>query len=379
MAKQEIQYPLRKGKHSRQAHVDLPESTYEEEHGRQGFYGNTSHLYHKNRPTDWTRVEGPLKPHALNTNDLKPSDIKDPAGFPLRFLFNDDVALWLSRRNKPMPYTARNADGDEVWFTHRGEGIIETDYGPLAFKKGDYIVIPRGCNYRVIPKTEDNFFLMIESFSEIQWPDKGMLGPHALFDPAVIETPDPNPSGERAGENSCPKDKEWEVKVKRENQWSSIFYPFDPIDTVGWKGNLSPWKLNTNDFRPVMSARYHLPPSVHTTMLAKNFVICTFAPRPLESEDGAMKVPFYHRNIDFDEVLFYHDGDFFSRDGIDAGMLTFHPQGIHHGPHPKAVESSKGKTQTNETAVMVDTYRPLKLSEEALAVSDPDYINSWKD
>jgi homogentisate 1,2-dioxygenase len=170
-----------------------------------------------------------------------------------------------------------------------------------------------------------------------------------------------------------------EVRVRREGEFSSIFYPFDPLDVVAWKGDATVWQLNVRDIRPVVSPRYHLPPSVHTTFLANQFVICTFLPRPLETEDpAALRVPFFHRNIDFDEVIFYHDGDFFSRDGIRPGWVTLHPQGIHHGPHPKALAASKTKDRTEEIAVMVDAKRPLRLTEEAKAVSWAEYPMTWK-
>jgi homogentisate 1,2-dioxygenase len=362
-------FTLAKGKFAAQAHVGLPEGTFEEEHGRDGFFGRVSHLYHAHPPTGWSRIEGPLRPQAIRTQDLVPTNATDPRGGPVTFLYNDDVALKISRPVAAMPYAFRNADGDEVYFIHRGTGLIETDFGPLNFEPGDYIVIPRGTTYRLTPTCTDNYYLIIESRSEIKLPEKGMLGRNALFDAGVIETPTPAPSLATGGE--------WEIRVKRQGALTSIFYPFDPIDTVGWKGDLTVWKFNVRDFRPVSSHRYHLPPSVHTTVLGRNFVVCTFAPRPLESDPQAVRVPFYHRNIDFDEVIFYHDGDFFSRDGIAPGMVTFHPQGIHHGPHPKAVQGSRAKTHTDEYAVMVDTRNPLKLTPEAESVEWKDYWASW--
>jgi homogentisate 1,2-dioxygenase len=362
-------FMLAKGRYAPQAHVGLPEGTYEEEHGRNGFFGRVSHLYHAHPPTNWLRIEGPLRPRALNALALSPGDMDDPRGTPVTFLENDDVALRISRRRAPMPYAYRNGDCDEVWFVHRGGGRLETDYGPLALEEGDYVVIPRGTTYRYTPSGADPVVLVIESASEIRLPDRGMLGRNALFDPGVIVTPSPAPSLAEGGE--------WELVIRREGAHTSVFYPFDPIDTVGWKGDLTPWKLNVRDFRPVMSHRYHLPPSVHTTMLGHNFVVCTFAPRPLEEDPEAVRVPFYHRNIDFDEVIFYHAGDFFSRDGIAPGMVTYHPVGIHHGPHPKAMAASWTKTATQEYAVMVDAKRPLRLSEEAKAVEWADYWASW--
>ena len=362
-------YPLNKGLTSKQAHVALPEGTFEEEHGRDGFYGPVSHLYHRHAPTAWTRIEGPLKPQSFDCNKLVQKDAADAITTRTPLLFNDDVVLAFSRPKVAMPYYFRNADGDDLYFVHRGSGVVETDYGPLSYERGDYIVIPRGTTYRILPEGTDTELLVIESFSPLRQPERGLLGQHALYDPAIVVTPEPQPIED---------DREWEVRVKRVNEMTSIFYPFNPIDVVGWKGDLTPWKLNIKDFRPVTCHRAHLAPSVHTTFLGQNFVVCSFVPRPLESDTDAIRVPFYHRNIDYDEVLFYHDGDFFSRDGIDSGMITFHPQGVHHGPHPKAMEASWKKSHTDEYAVMVDTRRPLRVTSEARTVENTKYVDSWK-
>jgi homogentisate 1,2-dioxygenase len=361
-------YPLVKGIVTRQAHVALPQGTFEEEHGRDGFYGPVSHLYRTHAPTGWSRIEGPLKPRAFDCLTAQPTDsnvILDRV--PL--LYNEDVVVHFARPTAAMPFYFRNADGDEVYFIHKGNGTIETDFGPLAFEPGDYLVIPRGTTYRLLPKTTDNAFLVIESFSRIRQPERGLMGQHALYDPAVVKTPTPQPIQD---------DTEWEVRIKRLNEVTSVFYPFNPMDVVGWKGDLTVWQLNIRDFRPVMSHRAHLAPSVHTTFQGQGFVICSFVPRPLEEDPEAERVPFYHRNIDYDEVLFYHAGNFFSRDGIDAGMITFHPQGIHHGPHPRAVEASKQKTATDEVAVMLDTEKPLRMTEAAQATEWKEYYLSWQ-
>ena len=165
----------------------------------------------------------------------------------------------------------------------------------------------------------------------------------------------------------------------RRGALSRVFYRFDPFDTVGWKGDLFPYRINVADIRPVMSERYHLPPSAHATFISDSWVLCTFLPRGLETGDPeALKVPFYHSNIDFDEVIFYHAGDFFSREGIRPGMVTFHPQGIPHGPQPGAVEAAKDKTRTEEIAVMLDTVRPLDVTEDGKRASIPDYDKSWQ-
>jgi len=362
-------YPLIKGKTATQAHVGLPEGTFEEEHGRRGFFGKSAHLYHMHPPTAWTRFEGSLRPHCIDVNRIQPTDQRDPNGSPVPFLGNDDVRVFVSRRTAPMPFYFRNADGDELYFVHRGSGVIETDFGPLAFEKGDYINIPRAVTYRVVPATTDNFFLIIESKTEFEQPEKGLLGQHALYDPAVIITPEPAPYAE--------DNREWEVRIKVGDAFSSIFYPFNPIDVVGWKGDLTVWKLRMRDIRPVMSHRAHLPPSAHTTFVTGGAVVCSFVPRPLEEDPDAMKVPFFHRNTDYDEFIFYHDGSFFSRDNIEAGMVTLHPRGVHHGPHPMALAGQGKKTHTDEYAVMLDGLNPIHLLPAAEAAEWNDYWKSW--
>jgi homogentisate 1,2-dioxygenase len=378
-------FPLGQGKFSKQAHVALPEGTFEEEHGREGFYGRVSHLYHRNPPTGWTRIEGNLKPRAIDCNKLPEGAAirqSNPFGEPVTFLYNDDVALKIVRPGGAMPYYTRNADGDDVYFIHAGSGVMQSDYGLLNYERGDYIVIPRGTTYRFVPESGEQFYLIIESFSEVTLPikDRGMLGVNAQYDMGVVGTPTlvPIEPGDKEGSQVGPNGvAEWEVRVKREGEYTSIFYPFNPLDIVGWKGDLCPLKLNIKDYRPVMSHRVHLPPSVHTTFLANNFVICSFVPRPFESDPEALRVPFYHRNIDYDEVLFYHDGDFFSRHGIGAGMVTWHPQGVHHGPHPKAAGKVRDKLHTDEYAVMLDTRRALKLTEAAKTAEWGEYFMSW--
>ena len=265
-------YPLKKGKTAEQAHVGLPEGTYEEEHGRRGFYGKSAHLYHTHPPTAWIRFEGKLRPHCIDCNKLRPTDMTDPKGSPVAFLGNADVRLFVSRRSAPMPFYVRNADGDELYFIHRGKGVIETDFGPLTFEPGDYIVLPRAVTYRVLPETTDNFFLIIESKTEFDQPEKGLIGQHALYDPSVIVTPEPAPNPDDTGE--------WEIRIKSGDEFSSVVYPFNPLDVVGWKGDLTAWKINLRDIRPVMSHRAHLPPSAHTTFVTAGAVVCSFVPRP---------------------------------------------------------------------------------------------------
>ncbi len=359
-----------RGRVTRQAHVDIPEGTVEEEYGRGGFSGRAAHLYRTHPPVSWTRIEGDLRPHALTLSEL-PGRGGDYANARVPFLRNDDVTLRLAHVDEAMPYLFRNADGDELLFVHEGGGRIETDFGPLDYETGDYLLVPRGTMYRLLP-TAETTLLVVETRGELDVPDRGLLGHHALFDPAMIDVPEPAPATDDGRD-------EWEVRIQRQGRMTSVFYPHHPLDVVGWKGDLTVTRLNVRDIRPVLSDRYHLPPSAHATYVADGVVVCTFVPRPLENGDpGALKVPFYHSNIDFDEVLFYHAGSFFSREGIDAGMATFHPQGLPHGPQPGAVKASQDKTRTNEIAVMVDTVRPLELTEQGASVSRPDYWKSWQ-
>ncbi len=359
-----------KGKVTLQAHVDIPEGTCEEEYARRGFFGRTSHLYRTEPPVGWSDIEGDLRPHAYVMENLEGLGSGDYLHSRVPFLANDDCVLLFGIVKTPMDYFFRNADADEVLFIHRGGGDIETDFGALTYEKGDYLVIPRGTVYRLVPSGE-TALLVIESKGEVEIPDRGIVGMHALFDPAVIKVPEPAPEYHR-GEGP------FRVKVQRQGRISTITYPFNPINVVGWKGELTVWQLNIRDIRPIMSERYHLPPTAHITFLMPNVVICTFLPRALETGDpGALKVPFFHANIDFDEVIFYHDGEFFSRGGITPGMVTFHPQGIHHGPHPSAVEAAKDKTHTNEKAVMVDTRNPLNPTPQAASAEVRDYWMSW--
>ena len=354
--------PWIRGRVAAQAHVGLPEGTVEEEYGRGGFFGRYAHLYREHAPVGWTRIEGALRPRAF---DLRRAGTCDVLG-------NEDVRVGVAIHEEPMRAFFRNADADVILFVHEGAGRIESDFGPLAYERGDYLLVPRGTTRRIAP-TSRTFMLSIACRSEVLFPDKGMLGQHAIFDPAVVTVPTPERSTLAADESG-----EWRVEVLHRGQTTSLFYPFNPLDVVGWKGTTSLAKLSVRDLRPVSSDRYHVPPSAHTTFVADGVVVCTFAPRPLENGDErALKVPFYHSNVDFDEVLFYHAGEFFSREGIAPGMLTFHPQGIHHGPQPGAAARAKAATRTEEIAVMIDTRRPLDVLAESGEIAD--YWKSWRE
>jgi len=368
------------GRHSKQAHADLPEGTYEREMSKEGFFGPAAFFHHPKPPTGWTGFEGPLRPRAFDLTRMhggRSSGVGSPWRAPV-VLSNKACELRFWRMVHHQEHVARNADGDTLLFIHEGHGHLYTDWGHLEFEAGDYIYLPRGAMWWLDRQTADLIEILIIEATNAHFtlPDRGLLGGHAIFDPAMLQTPKIDAAHRAMQENPNP----WTVEVKKRGQVSTITYPYCPMDAVGWHGDLAPVKLNVRDIRPVVSHRYHLPPSVHTTFLSDRFVVCTFAPRPFETDPGAIKIPFFHNNDDYDEVLFYHAGDFFSRDNIEAGMMTFHPSGFTHGPHPKALKKMlvQDKPMTDEYAVMIDTRDPLDVGPEAEALENPEYVNSWK-
>ena len=372
-AKSWIEFPRVEGETSRQAHADLPKDTYEREIGRDGFFGPATHIYHRHPPTGWSAFEGPLRPRAFDA--LMAAKAADDPFSPVPLLSNAHCKIAIWRSAEAMRHLLRDSDGDTLLFVHAGTGDLYCDFGHLAYSEGDYILLPRGTMWRIEP-SQATVSLMIEATGgSFRLPEKGILGPHAIFDPAALFTPRLDDKFRAQAD-----EREWRVRVKRRDAVTTITYPYNPLDAVGWKGNLSVVKLNWRDIRPVMSHRYHIPPSVHTTFVADRFIVCTFVPRPIESDPGALKVPFYHSNDDYDEVIFYHAGEFFSRDNIRPGMMTWHPNGFTHGPHPKAFAAGARaeKTMTDEVAVMVDARDPLDLSEVAQGAEDRGYADSWK-
>ncbi len=368
-----LSFPRTEGDCSRQAHADLPAGSYEREMGREGFFGPATHFYHRHPPTGWTAFEGPLRPRAFDAGRLA-----DPAPSPwdaVPLLVNAHVAIRFVAIAAEMDHLVRNGDGDELLFVHEGEGALYCDFGRLPYREGDYILLPRGTMWRLAPAVSTRMLLIEATNSAYRLPEKGLLGAHAIFDPAVLETPrlDEDFRARQAADGA------WTVRVKRRGAITTITYPFNPLDAMGWKGDLVPVRLNWRDIRPVMSHRYHLPPSAHTTFLADRFVVCTFVPRPIESDPGALKVPFFHSNVDYDEVIFYHRGRFFSRDNIHPGMITLHPGGFPHGPHPKAFATGvrHARKETDEVAVMIDTRDALDVTAAAEGVEWSDYWRSW--
>ncbi len=357
---------LASGVYTKQAHVKIPEGLYEEEHGRKGFFGRVSHLYHQNKPTDWTHIVGDLKPR-----NLPPLfDEKALQDQFVKILFNKDLEVYLGTLTKTPASFFRNADFDELFFIHEGEGRMETTYGHIPLKKGDYVVVPRGTTYKTFV-TKPLKILKVESSSEFEEPSRGILGPNALYDQTAKFIPD-------AAVGSEQNLRDYPVDVKHQGALTRMTYPFNPLDCVGWKGSLYAWKISIYDYCPINSHRYHIPPSGHTMFVAQNFVVCSFVARPLEhTSEGVLKVPFFHSNIDYDEILFYHQGNFFSRDNIDAGALTFHPQGVHHGPHPKAFKKANDNDFTDEFAVMIDARNSLYRTKEFESYENAEYWKSW--
>jgi homogentisate 1,2-dioxygenase len=370
--KHPVTFPRVEGEAARQAHVGLPAGSYERELGREGFFGQATHMYHRHPPTGWVRWEGPLKPRAL---DLTRLNGEQPSPWDAAtVLSNASLRLRFWRAPRRMDHLARNGDGDELIFVHAGAGDLFCDYGHLAFAAGDYILLPRGTLWRIECSQPVTALLIEATNGAYSLPDKGLVGPHAIFDPAMLDTPKLDEAF-RAQQDET----EWAVRIKRRQALSTVTYPFNPLDAIGWKGDLAPARINIRDIRPLMSHRYHLPPSAHTTFVGPRFVVCSFVPRPFESDPDALKVPFFHNNDDYDEVIFYHAGDFFSRDNIKPGMVTVHPCGFTHGPHPKALRNAFAprKAATDEYAVMIDARDALDLGEAMPGVELESYAQSW--
>jgi len=360
------------GETSRQAHCDMPEGTYEREIGREGFFGPASQLHHQHPPTGWIGFDGPLRPHAYDLNNMPGA--ASPSAAPL-LLSNAACQIRMWHGEGVMDHLYRNADGDQVLFVHEGSGHLYCDYGHLEFRDGDYIVLPRATAWRTEFAGKASVLMVEATNDSFGIPNKGPIGRQAIFDPTILDVPSIDEAFKEQYSES-----ETATVVKRQNQLTTITHPFNPLDAIGWHGDLAPVKLNWRDIRPIMSARYHVPPSAHTTWLAGRVVVCTFCPRPIESDPGALKLPYYHSNDDYDEFLFYHRGEFFSRDNIHPGMSTFHPVGFPHGPHPKAYKTAMeyARKDTDEVAVMVDTRDMLNTHELPDGVEWMDYPDSWK-
>lgn len=359
---------------SRQAHRDFPEGTFEREIGREGFAGPATHVYHPKPPTSWESISGPLRPRAFDLAATK--NYTHPFSVPV-LLESAHLEVLYWSLEVSMQTLVKNADGDMLLFVHSGSPSFYSDYGYLDLRKGDYVVVPRGTMWRVETSEHTTILIINTQQQRFQMPDRGLLGRHALWDPSVLDVPQLNEQFHSQREGT------WRVLVRRNKELSEIVYPHNPLDAIGWKGDSVPVRLNVSDLLPVNSHRYHLPPSAHATFECDIALISTFTPRPFETDEAALKVPFFHSNEDIDEVLFYHDGDFFSRDNIRPGCLTLHPSGIVHGPHPKALEGmfEQKESHTEEIAVMIDSKESFSVRDdqpEVRELEDESYADSWK-
>ena len=352
--------------------------------GTKGFSGIQSILYHHNAPTEFYKTDligecgleyeeqGALRPRHFYTDNVnkEPSDAVMGREYVLG---NEDLLIGVVNPTEHMDYFYRNGDGDELLFVHHGTGKIETTFGTLSYKPGDYIVIPIGTIYRVTPDPGESKFLVVETFSWISTPERyrnqfGQLLEHSPFCERDIRTPEHLATYTETGE--------FEVRTKTRGYLHSHYFAHHPLDVVGWDGYLYPWIFNVSDFEPI-TGRIHQPPPVHQTFEGENFVICSFVPRLYDYHPEAVPAPYFHSNVDSDEVLYYVEGNFMSRKGVKEESITLHPGGIPHGPHPGKIEDSIGKKETIELAVMIDTFRPLKVVKKAQQMEDANYQYSW--
>ena len=355
----------------------------EELMGNKGFVGPSSLLYHIHRPTQVLRVQEfeplpwereparVLRHRHFRTKSLASG--ASPVTDRMPVLFNRDVALSVASPRINDIFFYRNAQGDEVVYVSEGEGVLETVMGDLPFRAGDYLVIPRGILHRYQLTNPPFRFLIIESTGYVRTPKRyrnehGQLTENAPFSerdmlrPASIE-----PHDEKG---------EFSILIKKDNRLTEYVVDHHPFDVIGWDGYYYPWSFNIHNFEPRVG-RFHLPPPIHQTFEGDGFVICSFCPRPYDFDPSAVPAPYNHSNVMSDEVLFYANSEFMSRKGIEYASITLHPDGLPHGPQPGRTEASIGQKDTNELAVMVDTFRPLSVSKAALQVEDKEYYHSW--
>lgn len=359
---------------------------YEQLFGTIGFDGMASLMYHIHRPTQVMQIldSKDLNPKLADTHQLM---MRKLIGFNVQakddfldsrvpLLVNKDCIIGLAApRQSLREYFYKNADADELLFIHKGSGTLRTQLGNISFEYGDYLVIPRGMIYQIDFDTADNRIFYVESHSPIYTPKRyrnhfGQMQEHSPFCERDYKLPENLETHDEKGE--------FIIKIKKQNQLHSLVYQYHPFDVVGFDGYNYPWGFSIHNFEPI-TGRIHQPPLVHQTFQTDAFVVCSFCPRLYDYHPQAIPAPYNHSNIDSDEVIYYVDGDFMSRNDIAQGHITLHPGGIPHGPHPGAMERSIAKKETQELAVMVDTFRPLMLTEDALKLDDGKYFHSWID
>lgn len=350
----------------------------------EGFSNDYSLLYHCHPPTEIIKTDIPVdvSPKVAEEKMLKHRSFE---GFKIAaaddflksrqvILVNNDVYIGLAApRSGTGNYFYKNADADELLFVHEGSGILKTMYGNLTFGYGDYLVIPRGTIYQIDFENQNNRLFFVESFSPIRYPKKylsknGQLLEHSPYCERDIRCPSELTTMDEKGD--------FLIRTKKKGHMYGIHYGHHPFDVVGWDGCCYPFAFSIHDFEPI-TGRVHQPPPVHQTFEGNNYVVCSFCPRLFDYHPQAVPAPYNHSNIDSDELIYYVDGDFMSRKNVTRGMITLHPGGIPHGPHPGAVEKSIGAKETKELAVMVDTFHPLQLTHAALNIENPDYTMSW--
>jgi len=352
--------------------------------GTIGFDGMSSLSYHIHRPTMVKEVLGSrdmapkvavdknMKSRLFKGFQVKPQD--DYLDSRVALLLNQDIIIGLAAPKKSLTsYFYKNADADEMLFIHRGTGTLRTFLGNIPFEYGDYLIIPRGMIYQIEFDTEDNRLLYSESFHPIYTPKRyrnwfGQLLEHSPFCERDYKLPQNLETYDEKGD--------FLIKVKKQGHLHDMIYASHPFDVIGWDGYNYPYGFSIHNFEPI-TGRVHQPPPVHQTFETSAYVVCSFCPRLYDYHPKAIPAPYNHSNIDSDEMLYYVDGDFMSRNNIDQGYITLHPGGIPHGPHPGAYERSIGKKETQELAVMIDTFKPLKVTEEALRIDDGKYYQSW--
>jgi len=357
---------------------------YEQLFGTEGFSGHSSLLYHTHRPTQVKEITKSysVEPKiAIGKNIksllLKGFDLKPTADFlesrkPM--LVNRDCTIGLAAPQESLTqYFYKNADADEMIFIHKGKGKLRTMMGNIAFEYGDYLIIPRGIIYQIEFETTENRLFFVESFAPFYTPkryknESGQHLEHAPFCERDFKLPNELETHDEKGD--------FLIKMKKEGMIHEVVYATHPFDVVGWDGYNFPYGFSIHNFEPI-TGRVHQPPPVHQTFETSTFVVCSFVPRLYDYHPKAIPAPYNHSNIDSDEVLYYVDGDFMSRNNIEQGHITLHPKGIPHGPAPGAMERSIGQKETQELAVMVDTFRPLMVTEEAMGIDDGHYYKSW--
>lgn len=357
---------------------------HEELFGTEGFSGISSLVYHLNPPTmvkehgkpysirPQIAVEDNLQARSFMGFEVKPED--DYIESRKVLFLNDDLQIGLASPKESMTdYLFKNADADEMLFIHRGAGVLKTMYGSIDFEYGDYIIIPRGTVYQLTFNSSDNKILFIESHSPIETPPRyrnqyGQFMENSPFCERDFKLPHSLETHDEKGD--------FLINIKKRGLIYPYVYETHPFDIVGYDGCCYPYASSIFNFEPI-TGRIHMPPPIHQHFQGRNFVVCSFVPRLYDYHPQAIPAPYHHSNIDSDELLYYVDGDFMSRNNIKQGQITLHPGGIPHGPHPGAIERSIGQKETNELAVMIDPFNPVKITKEAMKIEQEDYYQSW--